>query len=375
MSANGQATPIYQERDFYVPTFEIIIRNRKLEKEVINDVISLTYKDSLANIDSFEITINNWDARLRTFKYIEGDRKKIFFPGQDIEVWMGYIQRGEKKLFRMLYGEITSLEPQFPGSGAPTLNVRGLNILHRLRDKQRSDVYLNKRDSQIASEIARRIGIGIELRPNYMTAETKNVYLPQQNQYDIVFLLERARTIGYELTINPEDKKLVFKPSNFGSQKHLLEWGRSLLSFRPTLTTANQVSEVVVTGWNPQTKSRVVGRAKRRDLETRALGVEKDIRVIEQSLTQKVEVVADRPVSNQSEANSLALEILEKMAKGMVKASGATPGVPELRTGTYVEIRELGELFSGRYFVTESSHTIGDSGYTTSFSARMEEKA
>lgn len=376
--AEKDATAIYKERDFYVPFFEILVKNKKLEKEVINDVISLTYKDSLTDIDSFEFTINNWDATHRKFKYIEGEKRKIFYPGQDIEVWMGYYYKGKKKIQGMLYGEITTLEPNFPSSGSPTLNVRGLNVLHRLRDKQRSDSYVNKRDSQIAKTIARRIGIDIEVRKKFMTAEEPHEFIFQNNKYDIVFLMERARTIGYELYVDADKKKLCFRPSTQGEKTYVLEWARSLIDFRPNLTTANQVSEVVVTGWNPKAKKKVVGKATRRDLETKALGVdkdiEKDIEIIEKSLAKRIEVITDKPVYTKKEAKQLAKETLENIAKSMVKASGSTVGLPDLRAGTYIEIKNLGELFNGRYFVTQTTHTISDSGYTTNFSARKEEK-
>ena len=158
-------------------------------------------------------------------------------------------------MFRcMLYGEITTLEPDFPGSGAPTLKVRGLNMLHRLRDKQRSDAYNKKRDSDIAKKIAKRIKIEIEVSKNYAANEEPVEFIFQNNKYDIVFLMERAKSIGYELYVDPDKKKLVFKPSTQGSKTYKLDWNRSLLNFRPTLTTANQVKEVKVTGWNPKKK-------------------------------------------------------------------------------------------------------------------------
>ena len=287
---------------------------------------------------------------------------------------MGYIYQKKRTVERMLYGEITTLEPDFPGSGPPTLRVRGLNILHRLRDKQRSDTYTNKKDSDIAKKIAKRIGIEIEVSKNYSANEEPVEFIFQNNKYDIVFLLERAKTIGYELYVDPDKKKLVFKPSTQGSATYKLDWNRSLLNFRPTLTTASQVSEVRVIGWNPKKKKKVVGKAKRKDLDTKALGVAKDIKLIEKSLTNKIEVIADKPVQTKKEADRLAKETLEQIAKGMVKASGSTVGLPKLKAGTYLEIGKLGDLFSGRYYVTETTHTIGDSGYTTSFSARKEEE-
>ena len=53
--------------DFYVPAFELRLRGRPVAADVVRDVISVTYKDDVAEIDSFEVVINNWDADLRCF--------------------------------------------------------------------------------------------------------------------------------------------------------------------------------------------------------------------------------------------------------------------------------------------------------------------
>jgi phage protein D len=56
----------------------------------------------------------------------------------------------------------------------------------------------------------------------------------------------------------------------------------------------------------------------------------------------------------------------------MVEASGSTVGLPELRAGRKVEIAGFGPRFTGEYFITETTHTIGSNGYTTTFKARRE---
>jgi phage protein D len=66
--------------------------------------------------------------------------------------------------------------------------------------------------------------------------------------------------------------------------------------------------------------------------------------------------------------------ILLDRHKEMVKASATCIGLPDLRAGQRVNIEGLGARFSGTYFVTETTHTIGDGGYTTKFNARREDK-
>ena len=86
------------------------------------------------------------------------------------------------------------------------------------------------------------------------------------------------------------------------------------------------------------------------------------------------EVITDRPVRSNNDAKQMARQTLENIAKDMVKGSGSTIGLPYLRAGTVVELRGLGRRFSGHYFVTGTTHTIGDGGYTTQFECRREEK-
>src|SRR5205814_2306183 len=100
-NAANAATPIYEGQDFYVPFFEIKIANRPPGQDVIKDILSVSYKDNISEFDGFDITITNWDAAKRQFKYSD---QKLFDPGQEIEVWMGYY--GNSRLRLMLKGQI-----------------------------------------------------------------------------------------------------------------------------------------------------------------------------------------------------------------------------------------------------------------------------
>ena len=94
---------------------------------------------------------------------------------------------------------------------------------------------------------------------------------------------------------------------------------------------------------------------------------------IDKSVEQKAEIIATKPVESEAEARKLAIEIFEGIAKDMVKANASVPGLPDIRSGTVLQIDGVGDRFSGRYFVTSTTHSIGDSGYTTQFECRREE--
>jgi phage protein D len=370
--ANAAAVPLFA--DFYVPYFEVKIAGHAQAQTVVRDITQASYKDNIQEIDSFELTVNNWDAATRDFKYSDGD---LFNPGKELELWMGYY--GKENLRLMIRGQITALHPTFPAGGGSTLAISGVNLLHKLRTKQVSDTYENMTDSDVAKKIANRLGIKIETNPS--PDEERYKYLIQDNQYDIIFLLERARRVGYDLFVKEQGQGgksqppvLVFARSlDVRRPTYDLKYGRSLIDFKPDLTTASQLGQVTVRGWDRLNKKKIEETAKRSEVPIKGVGAAGNQAAIEQAFNQRVEIIATKPVESAQEAKRLALRTLEENAKEMVKATASTVGLPDLRAGGVVTIGGVGKRFSGRYFITASTHTIGDSGYSTQFECRREE--
>jgi len=387
---------------FYVPRFEIKIEGVGLPRDVLRDVVQVTYKDNIKEIDSFELTVNNWDAQARTFKYIgsetekvlksgspESLRYKLFEPcGKEVEVWMGYLD----SLKLMLKGHFTTMEPSFPSGGAPTLNVRGLNVLHKLRPHQYTYAWENERPSSIAKNIAtlldpktkkKRFPWPIVISDGANNKEEKIHYVSQQNLYDIDFLLNLARQYGYVVFVregNPKapqpeerEKHIYFGPSNdrvSGLRKvvYELKWGISLVDFKPTLTTANQIKSVTVNGWDRKAKKAIKQTVTVDDTDIRKVNADLHRFLCE----AREEHVVDEPIFTKKQAHKRAEALLLDRLKEIVKASGTCVGLPDIRAGQLVRIEGVGSRLSGTYFVTDSMHTMNDSGYITKFNARRE---
>src|SRR5688500_10949726 len=174
---------------FYAPRFKVKIGGRDLHEEA-GDVLSVQFKDSIKELSGAEFVLNNHqdnkDGRA-TFKYSnEGGPIDL---GQKFELDMGYADSPQKRTNEegpMLIGEITAFEPQFPAAGSPTLVVRGLDLLHRMRNKPRAGSWVKKTDPEIASEIADRNG----LKAKVDTTSPKHPVVPQDNKDDLSFLVE-----------------------------------------------------------------------------------------------------------------------------------------------------------------------------------------
>jgi phage protein D len=375
---------------FYIPEMELRVGEESPPQDVLRDVMQLTYKDNLQELDSFELTVNNWDDGAREFKYTGAETEdslrnnplhSLFEPcAKKVEVRMGYA--GDLRL--MLTGNFTTMEPSFTSSGAPTLTVRGLNVLHKLRRKQENRSWTEKKDSQIVKSLENDLPVEIRTHESALDAEPELPFLAQVNQYDIDFILSRARERGYVVFIeedpeNPDARQLYFGPSEehmppgLRDVTFVLEWGTSLIDFRPTLTTANQVQSVTVRGWNRDRRDPINVRVGLDD-DDRRLNRNPDLRALLDKCDPREEVVVDEPIRDRGHARSIAISLLRENLSNRVTASGKTVGLPDLRAGKMVQIAGLGARFNGHYMLTETTHTLNDSGYTTSFKARREDQ-
>lgn len=371
------ALSVYDEsvanNGFWVPEFEVRVNG----SAAIRDVTQLTYHDNIKEIDGFDFVVNNWDADLLDFKYIGGSAdSRLFDPWKKVEIFMGYAD----KLKSMCQGHIKTLEPNFPGGGSPTLSVRGVNLLDSFRKKQKTRAWTQKKDSQIAEDIGylADAATGKE-RVTVVTSSRAKAkepildYVAQENQYDIDFLLSRARQRGYVLTYDDAKRQVYFGPSGTvgdGSPvAYTLEWGVSLIDFKPTLTVVNQVKSVTVHGWNRNTKKPIQETVT---LDDPRFSQNRDLHSVV-NYNPREEVVVSEPVFSPQQARERAYAILSDRSKDIVKATGTTIGLPGLRAGVNLQLKGVSPRFSGQYFVTETTHSISSGGYTTKFSARRED--
>lgn len=355
--------------EYYAPDYLIEIDGQALDTEARGDLIDLKVTLVKDGIGSCQLTINNWDDAKIAFKYSEGD---AFALGNRIHVRMGYVDR----LVSVMRGLITSLAPQFPDSGSPTLSVGCQDSLVKLKGRKPGEgeqkSYVDMCDWEIAQAVAQRNG----LRFNGTQSGPQHELVVQKNQDDAQFLLERAKRIDFDcfIGVDPDsghDTLNFIRPLDGRDGRpvrtYVFEWGKSLINFAPTLSLANQVGSVTVRGWDPRTRSAIQYKATADDLPGLPSGGASGPALATKSLDNRQDVVVDRPVFSVEEARELAISLLRERARTFKTGSGQSIGLPDLRPGDNVELRNLGGRFSGAYEVTKVEHALGGSGYTTRF--------
>ena len=388
-----------QYNGFYVPQFQVHVDGSSLPKGVLHDIVEITYKDKIEEIDSCELVVNNWDADHNCLKYIGAealnptngqptdtskpnyDLWNLFDPcTKQVELSLGY---ANAPLTQMMVGTFVTYEPSFPASGPSVLSVRMLNLMSKLRNTRVTEQYTQDKvkptltDSGIAVYIdqKQRLPLPIKVADDYKTSEAPLTYVMQNNQFDIDFLWERARRIGYDLYLKVDTDgqlKLFFMKSTTAPPPvYELKWGQSLIDFKPTLTVGNQFKSVTVQGWDRAAQKPINVKLDLTSDEMKKLN--KNVQYLLNQCDPRDEFVVEKAFDNTKDAQAYAKGVFTDQMKRVVKATGTTVGLPLLRAGSRVSIPNLGTRLSGTYFITATTHNFSATGgYTTRFEARME---
>ncbi len=345
--------------DTLAPDVAVLINGKKLPEEARADLVAVSVLEDVDATSMFTITLLAWDGATQKVKWIDD---ALFAEGNPVEIKMGY----RDKTKSLLVGEITGLEPEFPGHEPPTLTVRGYDKRHRLMRKRETKSFVKMKDSEIAQQIATEAGIRAEVHDTQVTLD----YVLQHNQTDLEFLQQRAGKIDYELAV--DGSTLCFRPRpNNHSDVLKLTRQVELLEFFPRLNTLNQQQEVTVRGWNPKNKQEFVSKTASLDSNKLMKGDTSGPARVNKAFGKTGAVSVNVPVASQEEADQMAKSWFARMALNHVFGEGISIGEPDLRAGTVVQIDGLGERFSGLYYVISVEHSYKPTtGYRTAFSVK-----
>ncbi len=263
----------------------------------------------------------------------------------------------------LIKGEITALEPHFGEGMIAELVVRGYDKSHRLYRETKSETYLNMKDSDIASKIAREGG----LQSQVDTTNTVYEHIFQNNISPLAFLQQRAWRIGFECFV--ADDKLYFRKPSTSNAQPTLTWGGNLQTFRPRITLAEQVDEVLVKGWDFRKQAAIVGNASNGRLYPKIQENKKGASWASSFGRGRLTIV-DQPVISQAEANALAAARLDEISGAYIEAEGVALRKPDIKAGQMVKLEGLGSRLSGDYLVTSATHTYTPAGLQTTFNVR-----
>lgn len=337
------------------PIAKILIDNAEATECSMEELIEVVVEEELNLPTMFYFLLSIIDEESGPWKNVDLSK---FAPGKAVTISMGL--ETENELFK---GEITAVDISF--SSVPYIEVRGFDRLHRLQFGRKNRSFAEQKDSQIVSTIASEEGLSAS------ADATTTVYpcLFQLNQTNYHFLLERARKIGYELMA--DDKKLIFRKSQEDKSATIsLYFGKDIFEFNVSLRTVRQGDVVEARGWDVTKKEEILGSGKAGSEVSKMGGSQTGHAMATSAFKSAENTIINENFIDKSDADTRAAAFYNETQHDFITGEGTYSGTEQIRVGTTIEITNLGEKFSGSYYVTATTHALNKKQYTTKFKVR-----
>ncbi len=348
--------PAVQHFYYRIPDFQIVV-NGVILPPALTAIISNIIVDDHVDLPSmFAFELGAAEGAASRFAW--QDNYNLFAIGHVVEIRLGY-----EKPASLIRGEITALEPEFSAERLPRMTVRGYDRRHRLQRGCTTRTFVRQKDSDIVRQIAAARG----LRTRVEDSKTVHEFVIQADQSDWAFLSERARRIDYELVMERETLLFRERGSKRNEKPEPLTLGKELTEFHPRLSTAGQVSEVVVRAWDPNKNEAIMATATGAKVRAKMGAQKNGPALVAAAFGEAIETLSAPPpaVNDAVDAAALAAARLTAVALGLIQGEGVCAGLTEIRAGSIVDIAGVGKRFSGEYYVASASHRYQNDGYAT----------
>lgn len=351
VSLAGTAANIPDEVVLSVPHFRIKSDGSELPAEQAARIAEISVRQEASGVSGFNLSATDPELEL-----IEPGGPLA--EGARVSIELGYLGR----LVPMLEGRVTAVGASFPESGAPLVNVEGMDLLSLLmHGTAYREFDAEQTDADIVAVIAGDAGLAVEAE----AGESRRRPRIQKDESGLRFLMRLAAENGCAVWM--EGNRLRFARERPSGEEIELEWGRTLLSFTPRLSVGSLAKRVRAVGWDPEQAQPFEATA---DVVDR-IPIPLDGRLLTDLKAETSEprerVLPDTRASSERLAEAWAVSEAEGMAHAALSASGSAPGDPRIRVGTVLNIVNVGR-FGTRWVVAGATHSISATGgYRTNF--------
>ncbi|GAA1135953.1 VgrG-related protein [Ornithinicoccus hortensis] len=271
----------------------------------------------------------------------------------------------------LMVGEVTAVEAEFDSGGSFTV-IRGYDPAHRLFHGRRTVAYTQVTASDVVRTVVQRAGLTVGKITKTTTVHDQ---VSQSGQTDWDFLEGLAREEGMDLWARegkvhfdrPEAASSAPAAGGPGARVPLaLRLGQDLVRARVALSSAQQVKDVEVRGWDVQTKK---GLTATKPAKTDSIDLpDMDAQKLAKVFGNATYVSTDVPFGVQAEVDRAATSLAEEVAGSFASVEGLVRGNPALCANCAITLAGLGSPFDGKYTVSSTRHRFDSTGYLTTFS-------
>ncbi len=298
---------------------------------------------------------------MATIRLADPEGEKVRQPpyhiGDTVEIRLGEATAASgSPVFK---GEIVAAEVEFT-TAAATLSFRAYDVSHRLHRNRRSDTFQDMTTSDIVQKV---LGGGSVQVGQIDSTSAVHKHMQQSMETDLDFLRRLAALDNCEFGIS-EGKAFLRKRNNGSGATPEFAWRDNAISFKPRQTAAQQHDTVRVVSYDPVSKAAVVGEATTPGQIPAAAQQARDKG---KTFGAAELLVADKVVTTQAEAKTLAQSTLDTLASASFEADGIMNGNPDVKAGGKLAIKGFGAPYDGDHYVTSVTHIYGHGDFRTKF--------
>ena len=336
------------DKKHLVPVFIIYADGARLDTEHEGAVRRIRVSDRLDGIGRCVIEFGHPAAALL--------EKGAIVPESAVDVHLGY----KDDCAKVFGGEVTGLEYGYSKHGGECLRVTVSGRLHRLRTAVRSESYERKTAGGFVAEMLDRYGLKADIEDFGPEREVSVHHL----ESDWEFLIEHAKRYGR--SVYEWDGTVYVKNEITVSQEDIvLEFGKSMISFRVKESLEGQISKCTYTGWNMLKAEGVTGSAEVGEVSVKAGGGTSwadEARIFPRFWES---VIDSQGVRDAEDARNRALGELQNASMEWQRTEVRCEGDHRIRPGMRVTLKYVGERFSGEYVAERVEHEFGIDGFIT----------
>jgi Rhs element Vgr protein len=315
------------------------------------EVFSFTVVKEVNRIPWAKITIIDGNPATGNFP---ASNDSLFVPGNEVELFVGY-QSQEKKIFK---GTIVKHGIAIRRNGTSQLKLECRDKAFQMTVRRNSNYFSEIKDSDVAKQLCQKYGLNTAI-------EDTSVQHANVVQYDITdwdFVLSRLDGEGKIVIV--DDGSFTSKKPDFNQSPVLtLQYGENIHEFDAEMDARNQYSGVKAQSWDYSSQELLEAEAQ----EPTQVKENGNI-----SSSQLSKVNGNDPFIlrypgkyDQQELQIWASAWWQKSRMAKTRGRVRSDGSADVKPGTLIELKGVGDRFSGKVWVSGVRHDVAEGGWTT----------
>jgi Rhs element Vgr protein len=333
-----------------VATFTILSAGTEVSKQ--HHVLSVTVNKEINRIASATIIMLDGEVSEQSFII---SNKPDFEPGKEIEIKAGFSNQ-EETIFKGIVIK-------------HGIKVRKNNsvLVIECKDKSvkmtgacKSAYYKEMKDSDVMEDLIGKYGMDKDVNPTTYTHKQ----LVQYNSTDWDFMLCRADANGMLCFID-DNKVSISKPVFTGNPALTVQFGATVLDLDAEIDARFQYKSITGSTWNYTTQELSEDTEAETAQIPEAGNLDKD--TLANVLNEEKFTLFNSAKMEDPEIREWVNAMMMKHQLAKIRGRVRTDGTPAVKPGQLIELKNAGERFEGKLYVTGIRHEIENGSWQTVF--------